>query len=336
MDKILRTKNDTFLLRPYQAGDEEGILRLWEKAFGKEMSHETWRWKYADNPYGHYIMLGLTEGGAGEVVTMYSGIPYLATLDGQTIRMTHNMDIMGHPGFRAPIHGRRSLFVETGSYFKQNFENDQYSPFNYGFTGLKSRGLSKIYFNSFDLLQGGFYLELSESTLPKNKPFRIGTVEMLTRADEHLDAYWENLKHHYPFAVKRNRQFFQWRFWNHPNHTYEVYVFRNWRKKITAHIVFLRQADSLKLVDVMTLPGSSGLSKNISAVRTEKLPGSAKKMAAWLPLNRLPSAHLQDAGFKPAVEPIGFFPTGMTCKSELNASYTNRTIYFTMADGDLL
>jgi len=42
----------TIDIRPYNPGDEQAILELFEASFGRTMSGDYWRWRFLDNPVG--------------------------------------------------------------------------------------------------------------------------------------------------------------------------------------------------------------------------------------------------------------------------------------------
>ena len=76
---IIVTQPSPWSIRPYEPGDEEQILRLFKKVFGRERSLAHWQWKYRDNPEGAQILVAVTD--AGEVVGHYAGIPVRVTVD---------------------------------------------------------------------------------------------------------------------------------------------------------------------------------------------------------------------------------------------------------------
>jgi len=81
-EQQVETKTGKFVIRPYTEEDEEGVCRLWETVFEKEMPLSLWRWKYMKNPHGSRILVCV---GEDRMITiMYAGMGYLANVNGKT------------------------------------------------------------------------------------------------------------------------------------------------------------------------------------------------------------------------------------------------------------
>ena len=74
----LEIGNGKYVLRPFKSGDEKGILNLWKIAFKSEMSIDTFKWKYLENPYTRSMMLCVTE--KSEIVTFCENIEVPSSL----------------------------------------------------------------------------------------------------------------------------------------------------------------------------------------------------------------------------------------------------------------
>ncbi|MBU0754142.1 MAG: GNAT family N-acetyltransferase, partial [Planctomycetes bacterium] len=66
-------------VRPYEPGDEEGILKLFNTVFSEvnpKFEHRTmeeWYWQFRDSPLGNQTTVAVAED--GEVIGQYTSIP---------------------------------------------------------------------------------------------------------------------------------------------------------------------------------------------------------------------------------------------------------------------
>ncbi len=93
--------------RPYQPGDEHGILALRGDTFGDRdpvrTKMSTWRWQFKDNPAGRpFIRLVEAE---SRIVAQYAVIPMRLLVEGVQCVTAFSCDTMTHPAFQ-----RRGLF----------------------------------------------------------------------------------------------------------------------------------------------------------------------------------------------------------------------------------
>lgn len=97
-----------FAIRPATDGDVPGILAVLRAALGETpilaRTHDLWRWKHHDNPFGESLVLVAT---AGErIVGVRAMMRWtLTTPDGATLRCLRPVDTATHPDFH-----RRGVF----------------------------------------------------------------------------------------------------------------------------------------------------------------------------------------------------------------------------------
>ena len=86
------------IVRPYQPGDEVGIVSLFNKVFPQKISLEHWRWKYQENSAGFPLISVAVDG--TKIVAHRSYIPANFVLGGKVVKATHSVDFMVHPHYR--------------------------------------------------------------------------------------------------------------------------------------------------------------------------------------------------------------------------------------------
>lgn len=85
-----------FVVRTYQDGDEEGILRLFNEVFSEgnpsfvPRTPAHWRWQFADNPRSHHTFVAVDED--GRIIGNYTAIPGLWRHRGQDFTGSQAVD----------------------------------------------------------------------------------------------------------------------------------------------------------------------------------------------------------------------------------------------------
>lgn len=333
LEKILNTTLGEFVIRPYQDEDEQKVLELWELAFQNQMPMNIWRWKFHNNPFGRQIMLCLNEDNFP--VAMYSGIPFAANWQGRDVYFIQLIDNMSHPDFRQATSGRKSLFVQTAEHFFDVYGGQRGSIFYYGFPGKKHFKLGKILLNYSLIADGGQYLFADSILIKKNNFPSFGKVRKTSSVEKEFDVLWEAASRYYPFAIKRDRTFLQWRFCDHPTKQYQIYTYKSLTGKLLAYIVILIHGSIVIIVDIISMPGQTPLFKIFQHIMVELQQNSIFQIEVWLPQKHFIYNYLIAFGFKPKPEPLGIITTGRIFNDELNFNYINDNIYYTMGDGDL-
>jgi hypothetical protein len=333
VEKTLKTAHGRFLLRPYQDGDEEKVIALWEAAFNQKMDTRIWRWKFHDNPFGRQIMLCLTENRTP--IAMYAGIPYQANWNGQKIRMTQLIDNMSHPDFRQATNGRKGLFIQTAEFFFEVYGGAHASVFHYGFPGQKHFKLGQLFLHYNMIKDGGSYLEASPSAIKRKYLLSFDGLHSTDQFDEGFDRLWQEAKNDFVFSVCRNQQFLQWRFASHPLNSYETYVLKNRKNGIVAYLIILIREKTATIVDIFGKNDLATINKLVFQVSKIMKKKGVEKIRVWLPKNHFITKSLIDSGFIEMPEPLGIVPTGRSLFDNLNIQFALENIFYTMADGDL-
>src|ERR1700676_992401 len=89
---------DPFVIRPYQTGDETGLVELYHRAYGRPTTEEHWRWKLKGQASDvENVWLALSE---DKPVFQYAGIPTRFRLAQSPTVVMVSVDTMTAPEFR--------------------------------------------------------------------------------------------------------------------------------------------------------------------------------------------------------------------------------------------
>jgi len=333
MEKTIETRQGTFYLRPYNDNDEDKVIKLWEAAFMAKMDRKIWRWKYHNNPFGRQIMLCLTDDGFP--VAMYAGIPFSGNWDGLDIKMSVVIDSMSHPEYRQARSGRKGLFIQTAEHFLDIYGGSHASIFLYGFPGKRAYRLGKLFLHYRMVAEGGGYLVANLRKLKGRFLPILGSVNSLSTETEDFDQLWKAASPYYPFSVKRNKQFIQWRFFEHPFHKYIMYTYKKWNGKMLAYVVVSVKDNIATIVDVFALPSKTALRALFLKMSKKLLSEGILTIQVWLPKRHFITDYLIQLGFEEKEEPLGIIPGGRSFEKKLDINFAMKNIFYTMGDGDL-
>lgn len=333
MDKTIETKHGIYYMRPYIDSDKEKVMQLWEAAFLTKMNEKVWEWKFHNNPFGRQIMLCFTE--EGLPIAMYAGIPFSANWNGKNIKMTQLVDNMTHPDYRHATSGRKGLFIQTGEHFFNVYGGSHASVFHYGFPGKIASRLGTLFLKYTKFEEEGAYLNADLKKLKTHRLPVFGSVNTTSVATEDFDQLWEDAKQYYPFVVKRNKDFIQWRFFEHPNHKYAIYIYKNMWGKVLAYAAVLVKDNMATIVDMFGLPHKKAIRAIVQKIKTELLSSGISTIQIWVSKKHFITEYLIQLGLEVKDEPLGIFPTGRSLDEKLDIDFAVKNIYYTMGDGDL-
>ena len=182
---------------------------------------------------------------------------------------------------------------------------------------------------------GEAYLTAETKTLKKSNIPVFGHISQVQEVTAAFDKFWETAKQYYPFSIKRDSQFIQWRFFENPVNEYSIYTFTNRKGEIMAWVVISINEHTATIVDVFALPGQTILRKLLRKIGKEIQNKGVSKLHVWLPQNDFVLNYFLKAGFAITQEPLGIIPTGRSLYEKLNIDFAIENSYYTMADGDL-
>jgi len=290
METAFETDGGRFLIRPYRAEDERGILSLWQAAFHKELPSRVWRWKYLENPYAQKVLVCTKA--EGSVAALFGGIPYRANWEGRIIEVLHATDIMSHPDYRGA-----GLFVRTCQAFMDAFCQSGGVSFLYGLPGRYHYDLGEKYLGYRELKGCLYYLTARTADLANGRKRFGGRLRPVREIDRSFDRLWDTCSRHYPLAVIRDARFMRWRFVDHPGAVYHIYAYQRWPAgDLSAYAVVLREREKARLVDILA-PPDHGLIRDFTGRISVELAGHGiETVETWLPADHFVTKAAMAAG----------------------------------------
>lgn len=209
-----------YVVRPYQSGDEHGIVRLFNRVFSVGDARfvprdlAAWRWKFASDATKSQIMLAVDEA-THEVVAQYAALVVRYCVRGATDVLTQPVESMVDPAWR-----RTRVFIDTARRYFEVFGNARECVAGYGFPNPRAlrigcRQLAYVpIFAPVPTLFANLFAPgrwQSLAALPTPLP-----VMPVSRFESDVDTLWRANCHAYPFAAVRDAAFLNWRFADAP------------------------------------------------------------------------------------------------------------------------
>jgi hypothetical protein len=329
VDKSITTPRGRFRVRPYVPEDEAGALALWQAAFQQEMDPALWRWKYHEGPYQSQFAVCTDEG--GRILVLYGGIPYPVEWRGQKTTMTQLMDIMSHPDCRGS-----GLFIQAAEAFFEFFAGPERTVFYYGLPGTYHFGIGEKYLQYRALGRKLSLMEAATDALTRPNRWFRGRIERMDRAGSFLDDLWKRCRPHYPFSIRRDASFVQWRFLDRPDRRYEVWVYRSpVRRTCLAYGAFLVEGEKACMVDLMAPASERTVADFLGRLGDRFMTRGIRTMETRLPAGHFLARALLQTGFELQEDRLGIVPTGRIFHPALSFDWVSEHIYYSMGDGDL-
>ncbi|MGQ0553789.1 MAG: GNAT family N-acetyltransferase [Planctomycetota bacterium] len=128
-----------FNIRPYEPGDEVGIVALWNRVFSEgnprhvDRNVEHWRALYLENPAGTQVFVALDAD--GQIIANYSSLPMACVLRGERSAAAQSVDSCVDKAWRGRL-GKQSLFVTIARTYTEYWTTPGRLPFNEYIYGL--------------------------------------------------------------------------------------------------------------------------------------------------------------------------------------------------------
>ncbi len=207
-----------YTIRPYEPGDEHGILEAFNRVFAADNPNhvprtlDEWRWAFERHPFGRRVMLALH---GDRVVGQYAAIPYRTDMRGEERFFLHIVDSMMLPEHRAGYR-RPGLFVHTAYRFFEEWGGADKDPIHYGMPIEKVFRLGQQ-FLGYEVVQTHGLLVRQMDAGPTTLP---DGVERLTRYDEQARWLYDRCAGPWAVSAFRDAAFLNWRFIDHPRFDY--------------------------------------------------------------------------------------------------------------------
>jgi len=340
-----------YTIRPYQAGDEHGILALWNEVFGEgdpaftPRTLEQWRWLYDRNPAGRQVVVAVEE--SGRVIAHYACIPARAQLGGEVVIAGQGADSMVHADYRRGLR-REGAFVQTARAYFATLGRWPVCGFGYGFpnrkaypVGVRLLGYRPVVKPLLTLYRNFF--ESPDDDAVGSAHAGAAQVVEVGRIGPELDALWERLRPSFPAALVRDSTYLRWRYDGCPWLGYRRFAVRdrdgrggpggapraffvtrsNWQRlPIQALVDFLGEPDDAAAVG-LALRTATRLAREAGQARVE----------AWWPEQSPFFRHALAAGFR--AEPCQYALCAMLYRENPDLDWLRGRWYYTIGDSDV-
>lgn len=326
-------------IRNYQSGDETKILETFNKTFNVSRTPEHWAWKFKGNPQGGPFTSLSWDG--NKLAAQYTGYPLmLCTGKNSEELVFQNGDTMVTPEYRGVGLGRNNLLTRTFRFFERNV-----MPKNafiaYGFNTGKIRRLCQLFLDitvDLPIYEWNFNFDKISQKKCISKFQQI--ISGLSVARENKVGGWANeifqkARNEYPWLIKRDKEYLDWRYVQHPDFTYYFYVFKQWGKPV-GWLAVRKDNDKIFLVDALVCRDYAKKILKLALVQLRKDYPGAETISSWF--SEVPewwNEQLADAGFEKQRQ---FQDLHLACKSydkRVTTQTLAKNFYFTMGDGDL-
>lgn len=212
-------------IRPFRAGDEEGILATFNVVFREtngpgyvDRQMPFWRWQYLENPEGHRISLAVTADGT--VAAHYGGVPYRVATPAGERTFVHIVDSFVHPEFRAGLKAP-GLFVCTAlPWFKDCYARGD--ALAYGFPVPRAERIGQRYLYYHRLRVVDYLCRTLAAPAPAADSGGVA-AERLSVLGSEVDALFAAFRQERTCLTVRSARYLTWRYLAQPGAAYEVW-----------------------------------------------------------------------------------------------------------------
>ncbi len=218
--------SDAIQIRPYQLGDEVGILAGHNKVFptddgeikARSMAH--WRWKFLDNPVDRVHVM-VAEHEADGIVGTYVILPMRVLAEGEEVLGGQGMDNYVFPEHRRKG-PRPGLFVNIGLEHYRQFggKNEGQCRFHYGWP-IPNWRIGQKYLRYENCRNFDFLFMDPRKGASHTVPAGL-TVTAVDRFGPDVDALFAKLAVDMGLVIVRDSIYLNWRYTDHPDHDYTL------------------------------------------------------------------------------------------------------------------
>ncbi len=261
------------VVRMYQPGDEEGIIRLFNSIFPREMTLEEWRWKYLGRGNTKVYSSVAVHPEQG-IVAHYGGVPHRMTYLGREVHGLAIGDVMVHPGFR-----HFKTFKKMAELVPDEAARDGFI-LGYGFPSERALRLPEklgLYEKVEDIVEAN-----RDITSRNNLPRFLYKFFPLDYDDARIGRLWDECKGEIGLAVIRDQDYFKWRYRDHPFQNYEFWGLRlRTSTRLTGLAVLKKEQERILLMDFLCR--RKHLPPLIIKVENYTLSSGRKRLTVWIP-----------------------------------------------------
>ncbi len=201
-----------FTIREATLSDVPGILRLFAKAYGTEMTEEEWRWKFERNPDGWFGIVAVAD---GQIVGNFAGWAMRFLVAGRPRLVYSAGDVATDRRARGLGKGR-NIYGDMARAFYETVAS-QGVPFTFGFPHARALEISNHL--------GGTrtFFPIREVRVPC-EAFSLAPQDAVAGdfVTENFDRLWDAASRHLSNAPVRDRARTNWRFHARPTRYYRM------------------------------------------------------------------------------------------------------------------
>ncbi|MDO8278102.1 MAG: GNAT family N-acetyltransferase [Burkholderiaceae bacterium] len=204
------------------ADDLPALQDLFTEAFGKPMSQRRWHWKYRQSP-----TWGTLVEREGVASAFFGGMPRAFMLAGKPVAAVQIGDVMVRPSERGVLSRTGPMFRAAAAYFGNMAALYPEVRFAFGFPSQRHvrLGLKLGLYAQADAIS-----ELSWPALAPKRSWQTKTrgIDHLPDAAGALDRLWREMQLQWPgwLLPVRDAARWQYRYADHPEHSYRVLLIR--------------------------------------------------------------------------------------------------------------
>lgn len=252
--------------RRYQAGDEYGIVKLYNKITERCRTVEQHRWEWLETPQGIGSIWVITESESGEIVGHHGLIPIQLDYFGQTLLLGKTENTILHPKYL----GTGIYFIHEKRFLQEAVKRFDllYTISGYGTPGKIRRKLgykaAGRYLTYIKATRGTYLIKFMDSLIDRiilnsklkvfckdigyilryplmiffskegktDKNIAFEVVEDIDAVDSEIDQFWDRNKGGFGITINRTSKYLKWRIFKNPNVKYEFILARKLGKVI--------------------------------------------------------------------------------------------------------
>ena len=338
---VMNVYKDMFFLKPYQEGDEERIVPLFNEVFNAQRRIKHWTWKYENNPCGRGVA-ALAVDSSSNIAGHLSAYPvrFFSLIPGsESFVALQAGDVMTSRACRNIGLGPTSILSRVNDYFSDRLCSGRY-PFFYGFNTGNMRKYSERYLGYEYIDPVPFY------TLQRCTDFEPGwkrwsrrffervNLKKINQPDAELDVFFDSVAADYEMIAVRDQRYLQWRYFDSPDSVYCMYGLY-FAGRLSGWAVFKENGDELIMGDFLF--GKQSINRlGYLLEHVFRAHPEAGYISAWCSPNpQWCSQGLLNAGFQPGKQPDNLAPCFNIFDSTFSIDFFQRGFYYTMGDSDL-
>lgn len=335
-----------FTVRPYEPGDEEGILRLFNEVFSEgnpgfvPRTLEVWRHIYAHNPAGRQVFVALDS--ARNIIANYSAIPAWLRAQGERRWCSQPVDTCVHRTWRGSLR-KNSVFVTVAQAFIREFCTPGPHPYNDIMWGLPNQkafpvGTRIIGYQPVHCPMPSQVAALTPEWI-EGLAAHAGDVEVSEGGAQgyaELGALFERTCDEVELGVWRDEAYLNWRYRDWPGNPYRTMLARRNGELVAGCVYRLGWMDQ-PIVPVVDWVGR-GSDKNavaglLAAIARLAHGLGGSRLETWVTPNMAHHASLRALGL--AQEPTPFNLCIMVFSPAFSLEWAKAHWTVTMGDSDL-